>query len=198
MADGFLSDVLGLTAIRDGVDPTKVANVDVLGQLGVRTRAFSSSVSFARTADTAAYLGGDLIGINNAGSPGAAALTFADIANSEGDPVMITSSRLRIDITGIISGMTYFELALYSVTPPSALVDNNPFDLVSGDRASFLGIINLGSPADRGSTLYIEQNGINKQIHPASSSVFGYLITGGAWTPTSGINFAVDLFSAGF
>jgi hypothetical protein len=39
---------------------------------------------------------------------------------------------------------------------------------------------------DVGSTLYVEQTGLTKQITvPAGGSLFGYLVTNGAFTPTA-------------
>lgn len=168
------------------------------GVLSVQGFPFTSSVSFGRTADTAAYLANDVIGINAAGSPGAAALTFADIGPSGGGSVFITTARFEIDITAVISGMANFRLYFYSVTPPSALVDNNPFDLPSGDRTAFRGYIDLGTPVDLGSTLYVETTQINKQIVvPSGGSLFAYLVTNGAYTPASGSVFKIVLHSVG-
>jgi hypothetical protein len=72
------------------------------------------------------------------------------------------------------------------VTPPSALADNAAWDLPSGDRASYVGSIALGTVVDVGSTLYVEQTGLTKQIIvPAGGSLFGYLVTNGAFTATA-------------
>ena len=90
-----------------------------------------------------------------------------------------------MDTGTIASGQTSFELALYSVTPPSALVDNAAWDLPSGDRASFLGRFSLGTPVDLGSTLYVRVDGINAHIKAASSTLYGYLITNGAYSPAA-------------
>jgi hypothetical protein len=111
--------------------------------------------------------------------------------------VMITSASLEIDATAIISGETSYVLYLYNVTPPSALGDNAAFDLGSGDRASFLGFINLGTPVDLGSTLYVEVNGINKQIVLAGTSIFAYLVTVGTYTPTSARVHVIKLHTIG-
>lgn len=164
----------------------------------VQGAGYVSSVTLARTADTTPYNAGDVIGIDNAGSAGVAALTFANIGPAGGGPVFITTARFEIDITAVISGMTSFRLYLYSVTPPSALLDNAVFDLPSGDRASFRGYVDLGTPVDLGSTLYVETLQINKQVVvPAGGSLFGYLVTNGAYTPASGSVFKIVLHSIG-
>lgn len=142
--------------------------------------SYGAAVTLTRTADTNLYAANDVVG---AATGSTAALTFA-IANGAGQ-WMITSAALEIDATAIISGETSYRLHLYNVTPPSALGDNVAWDLPSGDRASYLGFIDLGAPVDLGSTLYVEANAINKQITTASGNVFAYLVTIGTYTPTS-------------
>lgn len=159
--------------------------------------SFVSSVRFARTADTNAYLANDIVG---AATGSTAALTFASVGPSTRASVMITSVELEIDITAVISGMTSFRLYLYSVTPPSALGDNTPFDLPSGDRSAFLGYVDLGTPVDLGSTLYVQTLGVNKQlVMPGNSGgvLYGYLVTVGAYTPAASSVFKTTLHGIG-
>lgn len=137
--------------------------------------AFNAATTITRPANTTTYSAGDVVG---------GAITFANMGTS-GGRIMLTSSQLELDIAAIPVGMTSFFVALYSVTPPSALADNAAWDLPSGDRASFLGIVQLGTPVDLGSTLYVEQNIINKQIKLAGTSVFGYLVTATGYTPAA-------------
>lgn len=144
-------------------------------------QGYNASVTLTRTADTNAYTANDVIG---AATGSTAALEFTSMGPSAGR-VMITSVELEIDAAAIISGETSYTLHLYSVTPPSALGDNAAFDLPAGDRASYLGKISLGTPVDLGSTLYVETHGVNKQVKLAGTSLFGYLVTDGAHTPTS-------------
>ena len=153
-------------------------------------QGFGSSASITRTADTNVYAANDVIGAAT-GSTAAISFTLAGAATD----VMITSVALEIDITAVVAGMTSFNIALYSVTPPSALGDNAAWDLPSGDRASFLGLFSLGTPVDLGSTLYVETNQINKQITTAGATVFAYLITVGTWTPAASSVFKVTLHS---
>lgn len=160
--------------------------------------AYGAALTLTRTADTVSYTAGDVIGINNAGSAGAAALTFANMGPAAGGEVLLTSSALRVDLAAVTSGMTSFRLHLYNVTPPSALLDNVAWDLPSGDRAAYLGFIDMGTPVDLGSTLYVEANQLNKQVTLLSSSLFGYLVTNGAYAPTSGEVYRPQLHSAGF
>lgn len=150
------------------------------GSIKVLGNGYSSGVvSITRPSNTTAYTAGDVYGAT------AAAITFPTMGPSGGGSIIITSATFEKDVTALISGETIYTLHLYSVTPPSALADNAAWDLPSGDRASYLGSISLGTPVDLGSTLYVEQNGINKQVTLASGSLYGYLVTAGAFTPAS-------------
>lgn len=102
-----------------------------------------------------------------------------------GRDVIVTSADLLINTTGIPTGMTSFRLYLYDVTPPSALADNAAWDLPSGDQASFLGYIDLGSPIDLGSTLFVQTDQVNKQIRLQDTNLYGYLVTNGGYTPAA-------------
>lgn len=155
---------------------------------------YASVVSFNRTSDTNAYAAGDVEGAST-GAAGAA-LEFDNIGPAAGGEVMITSTALELDITAVPSGMTSYRLHLYGVTPPSALGDNAAWDLPSGDRASYLGYVDLGTPADLGSTLYVRTDGNLAQITvPAGGKVFGYLVTIGGYTPASATARKITLHS---
>lgn len=99
--------------------------------------------------------------------------------------IRILSAELQVDVSAVQSGETSYRLYLYGVTPPSALADNAAFDVPSGDRASFLGHIDLGAPIDLGSTLYVQTPDVNKDIKLSGTSLFGYLVTNGAFTATA-------------
>lgn len=165
--------------------------------VAVQGADYKSTNTLTRTADTTPYNGGDVLGINNAGSAGAAALTFANMGPSGGGAIIITDAELLIEKSAVPSGMTSFRLELYSVTPPSALLDNAAWDLPSGDRASYMGTIDLGTPVDKGSTLYVQTSGINLKRTLASSSLFGYLVTNGGYTPASGDVHKITLHAVG-
>lgn len=151
---------------------------------------FSSGVSSTRPNDTAGYTARDVIGTATGST---AAWEFENLAPSGGGKVLITSARFRIDVSAAPSGMSSFFLALYSATPPSALGDNAAWDLPSGDRSVFLGKLALGAPQDEGSTLFVETDGINKQVTLTGTSLFAYLVTEGAYTPTAQSVKRIDL-----
>ncbi len=157
------------------------------------TQGYAAAVSLTRPNDTNVYAANDVIG---AATGSTAALTFASMGPSGGQ-IMITSVALEIDVNAVPSGMTSFRLYLYGITPPSALGDNAAWDLPSGDRASYLGYVDLGTPIDLGSTLYVETYNINKQLTLAGTSLFGYLVTNGGYTPSAQAVKVITLHSVG-
>jgi len=152
-----------------------------------------STVSFARTADVNAYTAGDVIGINAAGSPGSAIHTFTS-AGPAGGVVFITGADLAIDLASITSGMSSFRLHLYNASP-TAILDNAAFNLVSADIAKHIGFIDLGSVVDYGSQLFTSVMNINLECKLATSvnSLYGELVTVGAYTPASGTTYQIRL-----
>lgn len=158
--------------------------------------SFASVVTVTRPNNTDAYGANDIIG---AATGSTAALTFLNVGPSTRTEALITTVQFEIDITSVPSGMTSFRLYLYSITPPSALGDAATFDLPAGDRASFLGYVDLGTPVDIGSTLYVETTQVNKQITmPGNGGIlYGYLVTAGAYTPAASSVFKITLHSIG-
>lgn len=135
---------------------------------------FNSVVTVTRPANATPYTANDVVG---------GALTIT-VIGPVSKPVILTTLFLEPQIAAIPAGMTSFRLYLYSVTPPSAIADNAAWDLPAGDRASFLGYVDLGSPADLGSTLFCQAPQQNLQTKlGASTSLFAYLVTNGGFTP---------------
>jgi hypothetical protein len=127
-------------------------------------------------------------------TPAAAAYSAGDIFESAKEftfmgpsarNIRITGVEFEVDHTALIASEAAYRLYLYSVTPPSALADNAAWDLPSGDRASFLGYVDLGTPVDLGSTLYVQTINVNKEVKLAGTSLFGYLVTIAGFTPTA-------------
>lgn len=166
--------------------------VDSIAALSAATSVGTAvSLAVPRPNDTAAYLALDVIGTST--SAGGAVLSFASIGPS-GGTIIITSADLRIDVNAIPSGMTSFCLHLYNGSPNSNLGDNGAWDLTSGDRATYLGYIDLGAPVDVGSTLFCQVDGVNKQVKlSGGTTLYGYLVTIGAYTPAAQTNHQVRL-----
>lgn len=156
------------------VDPATETDIGV----GGGQNGYTSRVSVTRPANTTPYTAGDVIG------SAAAAIEMTSIGPAGGS-ILITGADLEIDVSAIPSGMTSFTVEVYNVTPPSALADNAAWDLPSGDRDAYLGFIELGVVADKGSTLYCQADQVNKQFKLASgsTSLFCYLKTIGGFTP---------------
>lgn len=145
------------------------------GAAVVAGQGFSASATFTPAASS--HAAGDCNG----------AAAEIDFNAPSGSRIMITSASLEID--GGTAEATAWRLYLFNVTPPSAVADDSPFVLPSGDRASFLGQIDLGTATDmtpaNGDTQWVETHGINKQIKLAGDSVFAYLVNLTTLTPAN-------------
>ena len=139
---------------------------------------FNSTATFTPAA--AAYSANDVM---------STAKEFQNIGPIVGGYIVITSASLLISETALQASEATYRLHLYNVTPPSAHADNDAWDLPSGDRASYLGFIELGTPVDLGSSLYVESNIINKQIKvpgaAGGGSIWGELVTIAGFTATA-------------
>lgn len=174
-ADGSATDLAFGQAAMAASLPVVLANNQSTVSVNQATSAYDVAVTITRPANTTAYGAGDVVG---------GAQSIANIGPSA-SAIMITGAQLELDIAAIPSGMTSFRAHLYNVTPPSAIADNAAFDLPSGDRASYLGFIDLGTPEDLGSTLYVEATNLNKQVKLSGTGLFAYLVTAGGFTPAN-------------
>lgn len=154
----------------------------------IRGLAYQAQTLVTRPADTTAYAALDVVGAT------AAAIEFTNIGPANGH-IIITDADLRIDVSAVPSGMAAFRLHLYSATPGSALADNAAFDIPSGDRATYLGYIDMPVPVDMGATLFSQPAPqVPKKVKMgATTSLFGYLQTIAAYTPTSAAVKAIRL-----
>ena len=144
-------------------------------------KAYRSTVTVTRPSNTTAYTAGDVVG----GTGGSAIITLSNIGPS-GGYVLIQSVSLVFSDTSVPSGMGAFRLHLYSATP-NAIADNAPFDLMSGERANYMGYIDLSAPLDFGSSLYTQTDYAGRLVKLASASttLYAELETRGAYTPAS-------------
>lgn len=186
-----MSRVVPGSSVQNPVDAADaVVVVDGSSGKPVNGAGAGVSVSFTRPNDTSAYTANDVLG---SATGTTAALRFSNLRPGGAGEYLITSTTLEIDLAAIPSGMTTFELALYNVTPPSALGDNAAWDVPSGDRSAYLGRIQLGAPVDLGSTLHVSADGINKQITLTGTDVFAYLTTDAGYTPAAQTVYKVAL-----
>lgn len=153
--------------------------------------AYSASPTVTRPANATPYTAGDVVGAT------AAVWTFTNIGpandrmtRAEGARIRIDKSVLRITVTSVPAGMSTFRLHLYSASPASAYADNAVWTLHADDVASYLGYIDLGAPAlpAAGAAAIFVQT--KQDLEPfklaaGSNTLYGYLVTNGAYTPTS-------------
>lgn len=153
--------------------------------LTVQGGAFRSIPTVTRPANQTPYTAGDVIGNGPTGVPNAV-IEFASIGPAGGH-IVVTSVDLMAYIASIPSGMTSFRLHLYDASPASALADNAAWDLPSGDRANYLGYVDVGTLVDVGSTLFVQTTQVNQQFKLAAgqTSLWGYLVTNGGFTPAA-------------
>jgi hypothetical protein len=136
---------------------------------------YSAQVGVTRPANQTPYTALDVVG---------GVIEFPNMGPAGGQ-IKITSVDLRIDVAAVPAGMTTFRLHLYNVTPPSAIADNAAWDLPAGDRAAYLGYVDILTPVDVGSTLSIQTDALNRQVKLAGTSLFAYLVTTGGFTPAA-------------
>lgn len=151
--------------------PAGTNNIGDVDVLTLPSQAYSASATFTPAA--ASHTAGDVNGT---------AQQFSSIGPS-GGRIMITTATIEID--GGTAEATAWRLYLFNVTPPSALADDDPFVLASGDRASYLGYVELGTAADIGDTQWNEFSNINKQLLLSSANLFGYLVNLSTLTPAA-------------
>ena len=191
MAEVIATSVAGVPTKVSTTNPVPITLVAGAGG----SSGFSSQATFNRTADANAYTAGDVVGTGTGAAGGVT--TFANIGAAGGD-ILISDVDLMINLTAVPASMASFRLHLYNATPPSALGDNAAWDLPSGDQTAYLGYIDMGTPVDVGSSLFVQTSGVNKKVRMgATTSLFGYLVTNGGFTPASGTTFYPRLNAAG-
>jgi hypothetical protein len=140
--------------------------------------AYASSTTITRAANTTAYTANDVYG---------GVFELQNIGASGGF-IFIESLDIIFNITAVPAGMSTFTLYLYGVTPPSAIADNLPFSISSGDRASILnprGIALSASLAQGGGSVVAEARNLSQLYKLTGTSLFGYVVTSGAFTPAA-------------
>ena len=170
------------------------SNIGISDSVTVKSTTNISSQTLTRPANTTAYSAGTLIGTSTTSS---SAIVFSPMGNANGS-ILITDANLLLQITAIPSGMTNFRLHLYNTTPTSAYVDGATWTLASTDWLSYLGYVDLGSPVAVGGALYVQNTGVNKTIKMgASTTLYGYLVTNGGFTPNSAAITQIQLAAMG-
>jgi hypothetical protein len=178
-----------------GSTGSSVSVADAGGSLTVDGKAYRSTATITRPSNTTAYAAGDVVG-----DTGGSAIISLTSAGPSAGFVIIQSISLVFSDSTVPAGMGAFRLHLYSASP-TAITDNAVFDLVSGERATYMGFVDLPTPADLGSSLYTQTDypGRLIKLAAASTTLFVELETRGAYTPVSASTVAirVNLLEAG-
>jgi hypothetical protein len=155
----------------NGIDAIPIS--DDNNSLTVDGTCYRGAYTITRPANTTPYTAGDAIG----GTGGSAIFTLNNIGPSGGF-IQIQSIRLMIYSGTPPTSMTTLRLHLYSAAPTS-IADNAAWDLLAGDRSSYLDYIDLPTPTDMGSTLFtkVDYPGSLLKLASASTSLFGVLQT---------------------
>jgi hypothetical protein len=167
--------------VKGNIDGTSLAINDTGSSLTVDGKAYRSTVAITRPSNTTAYTAGDVVGDTG----GSAILTLSSIGPS-GGYILIQSAALIFSDSTVPSGMGAFRIHLFS-SSSTAIADNAPFDLTSGERAAYMGYIDLSAPQDLGSTIYtqVDYPGRLIKLAAASTTLFAEIETRGAYTPVS-------------
>jgi hypothetical protein len=177
----------------DNGNPIPVA--DAGSSLTVDGKAYRSTATITRPSNTTAYTAGDVVG-----DTGGSAIISLTGAGPTAGFVIIQSISLVFSDSVVPSGMGAFRVHLYSASP-TAIADNAAFDLVSGERANYMGYVDLPTPQDLGSSLYTQTDypGRLIKLAAASTTLFVEIETRGAYTPVSAstVSIRVNLLEAG-
>lgn len=169
--------------------------VSTADPLPVGGKAYRSTATITRPSNATAYTAGDVVG-----DTGGSAIISLTTAGPTAGFVIIQSASLVFSDSTVPSGMGAFRLHLYSASP-TAIADNAAFDLASGERATYMGFIDLPTPADFGSSLYTQTDypGRLTKLGAASTTLFAELETRGAYTPVSAstVSIRMNLLEAG-
>ena len=176
-----VSTISGTSVTITTASGSSIAVNDTGSSLTVDGKAYRSTVTITRPSNTTAYTTGDVVGSTG----GSAILTLSSIGPSAGF-ILIQSAALIFSDNTVPAGMGAFRIHFYNASP-TAIADNAPFDLVSGDRALYMGYIDLPAPQDLGSTIYtqVDYPGRLIKLATASTSLFAQIETRGAYTPVS-------------
>ena len=169
----------GVEVKNDAGNPIPVS--DNSSSLTIDGRAYRAAVTITRPSNTTTYTAGDVVGDTG----GSAILTLSNIGPS-GGYVLVQSVSLVFSDSAVISNMGVFRLHFYQASP-TAIADNAAFDLVSGERATYMGYVDIPTPLDFGSSLYtqVDYPGRLIKLASASTTLFAELETRGGYQPAS-------------
>jgi hypothetical protein len=162
---------------------------------GIVSAGFRSVATITRPSNATAYTAGDVVG-----DTGGSAIVSLTSTGPSGGFVLVQSVSLVFSDSVVPSGMGAFRIHMYSASP-TAIADNAAFDLVSGERDTYMGYIDLPAPLDLGSTIYTQTDypGRLIKLAAASTTLFAEIETRGAYTPVSAstVSLRINTLEAG-
>ncbi len=193
MADNF--------TILDSASGTQTVRTSDLGSnvhipLAVSDALPLTSATLTRPADTVAYASGDAM-TNSTSAP--TALTFSNVANKNGGSFTIVSAQL---ISSNQSGTGPFILDLYNgAAAPTATNDNAAYNPSDADRNNCIGTIifpaaNVNAGSSNKVIIGTMPPIISSRCDASTTSIFGLLKAGAAYTPISAETFKIFLGGA--
>jgi hypothetical protein len=190
-----MADLVAAVRINKPNIPNELGDLYFPALQGVAGKSYRSTATITRPSNTTAYTAGDVVG-----DTGGSAIISLTSAGPAAGFVIVQSVSLVFSDSAVPAGMGAFRLHLYSAIP-TAIADNAAFDLLSGERATYMGFIDLPTPSDFGSTLYtqIDYSGRLIKLGAASTTLFAELETRAAYTPVSASTVAIrmNLLEAG-
>lgn len=131
------------------------------------------------------------------------ALSIGDVVGSTmyfsncgkfGQGFIILRASMLIKTSSIPSGLSSLRLHLYKYSP-SVIADNASFNLSGvADRANYLGYITFDNLVDLGDTIFCQVENLAFTGTVGVTTLYGYLETTTAWTPTALLETEVRLF----
>jgi hypothetical protein len=141
--------------------------------------AAAGEKTFNRPANTTPYVAARAIG------SATTAIHEINLGVAPGSLVQLDTVTLTMARGTLPSGMTTVDCHLFTAAP-TAIADNGAFNLSTGDRTAYAGLITLDPVAlIGGSFCYSRSKYQGLQVKLLTSSVFVVPITAGAYTPIS-------------
>jgi hypothetical protein len=149
------------------------------GVQSVQGFGYTGTATITRAANQTPYSIGDVVG---------GVITIANIGPSAGE-IFLTALRLLWNISALPSGMGSFTWHIYNASPASAIADNSPWTLGSGDRGAYLCHIDGMTVAALGTgtaSVQGQLSQLNEQLKlVAGTSLYAYLVTNAVYTPAA-------------
>lgn len=135
----------------------------------------TGSASFTPAA--AGYSAGDIVDV-------AKEIGFSRVDGSSlapGSLIRILTVIIKNGVAAVPSNQTSFTGQFYSIKPPTARADNDPWTLPVADLTAYRGSIALGTPVDLGTALYVKTQYVDTDIKLAldRASLYMELVTVG-------------------